>query len=121
MGEMVAVRGLMKRKFPSPHSGTLGVNIVEMVEQFLKGIEYKAVRDDYQLNYGQIDTTVGTVSLLTEHGSSCGSSIRFLLTRSCIIVARFQFHLTSQTEFSHLPLFSWTWTKNIWKKIWLHC
>lgn len=67
MAEMVAVRGLMKRKFPSPHNATLGVNIVEMVGQFLSGIQYKAVRDDYQLNYGQIDTSIGTVRFSNKH------------------------------------------------------
>lgn len=64
--DMVAVRGLMKRKFPNPRSGTLGVNLNEMVSQFLTGIQYKSVRDDFQHNYGKITTSIGTVSLSIE-------------------------------------------------------
>lgn len=63
MPDMVAVRGLMKRKFPNPRSGTLGVNLSEMVRQYLTGIQYNAVKDDYQQNYGKITTSIGTVSL----------------------------------------------------------
>lgn len=62
MPDMVAVRGLMKRKFPTPRSGTLGTNLSEMVTQFLTGIQYNAVKDDYQQNFAKITTSIGTVS-----------------------------------------------------------
>lgn len=61
--DMVSVRGLMKRKFPNPRSGTLGANLSEMVGQFLSGIQYSAVKDDYQQNYAKISTSIGTVSV----------------------------------------------------------
>lgn len=61
--DMVSVRGLMRKKFPSPKSGSLGVNLNEMVKQFLSGIQYNAVRDEFQQNYGKITTCIGTVSL----------------------------------------------------------
>lgn len=60
--DMVSVRGLMKKKFPNPRTGTLGANLNEMVRQFLTGIQYNAVRDDYQQSYGKITTSIGTVS-----------------------------------------------------------
>lgn len=69
--DMVSVRGLMRRKFPNPRSGTLGSNLSEMVRQYLTGIQYNAVKDDYQQNYGKITTSIGTVSLLQE-------SLRFI-------------------------------------------
>lgn len=61
--DMVAVRGLMRRKFPNPRTGTLGANLGEMVSQYLTGIQYNAAKDDYQQNYGKIATSIGTVSL----------------------------------------------------------
>lgn len=75
MPEMVAVRGLMKRKFPAPNNGTLGVNIADMVDKFLSGIQYNAVKDDYQQNYAQINTTIGTVSFV-------------LKERLCLVIVR---------------------------------
>lgn len=62
MPDMVAVRGLMRRKFPNPKNNTLGVNLAEMVKQFLNGIQYSAVIDDYQKTYGEINAAFGTVS-----------------------------------------------------------
>ncbi|KAG4078033.1 hypothetical protein HA402_002084 [Bradysia odoriphaga] len=67
MGEMVAVRGLLKRKFPNPNNGTLGVNVAELVGNLLAGIEYKAVKDDYQQNYGEINTSIGTLNMDKKH------------------------------------------------------
>lgn len=61
--DMVAVRGLMRRKFPNPRNGTLGANLSEMVRQYLTGIQYNAVKDEYQQNYGKITTPIGTVRL----------------------------------------------------------
>lgn len=62
MPEMVSVRGLMRKKFPNPKNGTLGMNLSEMVKQFMGGIQYQAVKDDYQQNFGKITTSIGTVN-----------------------------------------------------------
>lgn len=62
MPDMVSVRGLMKRKFPNPKTGTLGVDLSEMVRQHLTGVQYHAIKDDYQQNFGKISTSIGTVS-----------------------------------------------------------
>lgn len=53
--------GLMKRKFPNVNSGNLGVEVGELVRKFYTGIQYYAIRDEHQLNYGSIDTCVGKV------------------------------------------------------------
>lgn len=66
MAELVAVRGLLKRKFPNPKNGTLGTNLVEMVQQYLNGIQYSATKDEHQQNYGIIRTCVGRLSMPTE-------------------------------------------------------
>lgn len=59
--ELVAIRGLLKRKFPNPKTETLGLDVAEMVKRFLTGINYKAQRDTIQENFGTVETSVGTV------------------------------------------------------------
>lgn len=67
MADMVAVRGLLKRKFPNPKNGTLGVNLAEMVKQYLNGIQYSAAKDEHQQNYGIIKTCVGSLDMDPKH------------------------------------------------------
>uniref|UniRef100_A0A6M2DR53 Putative 50s ribosomal protein l1 n=1 Tax=Xenopsylla cheopis TaxID=163159 RepID=A0A6M2DR53_XENCH len=65
--ELVAIRGLMKRKFPNVNSGNLGVEVGELVRKFYTGIQYYAIRDEHQLNYGSIDTCVGKLNMNEKH------------------------------------------------------
>ncbi|KAJ8954952.1 hypothetical protein NQ318_000382 [Aromia moschata] len=58
--ELVVLRGLMKRRFPNPRSGTLDTNLRAMVERFMHGISYTASADGYQKEYGLIETVIGT-------------------------------------------------------------
>ncbi|KAJ6638193.1 39S ribosomal protein L1, mitochondrial [Pseudolycoriella hygida] len=67
MPDLVSIRGLMKRKFPNPRAGTLGVDLSHMVYQFLTGIQYRAIPDEYQKNFGKIDTCIGTINMDTKH------------------------------------------------------
>lgn len=60
--ELVVLRGLMKRKFPHPKTGTLTPNIVEMVNKYMNGINYTAKKDEYEKDFGIIETSVGPVS-----------------------------------------------------------
>lgn len=68
--ELVSLRGLMKKKFPNPKSGTLGTNISEMVKTFVNGVQYTAVKDENQKNFGLIKTSIGTVSILIYNNSN---------------------------------------------------
>lgn len=61
LAELISVRGLMKKKFPSPKSETLGVDVPEMIKRYLTGINYKAVRDSSQESFGTVNTCIGTV------------------------------------------------------------
>ncbi|XP_039968898.1 39S ribosomal protein L1, mitochondrial [Bactrocera tryoni] len=63
--ELVALRGLMKRKFPNPRSETLGTNLAEMIERFSNGISYAATKDEHQQDFGLISTSVGTLDMDT--------------------------------------------------------
>lgn len=67
MPDMVAIRGLLKRKFPNPKNGTLGMNLAEMVKQYLNGIQYSATKDEYQQNYGIIKTCIGYLDMDAKH------------------------------------------------------
>ncbi|XP_011202806.2 39S ribosomal protein L1, mitochondrial [Bactrocera dorsalis] len=64
--ELVALRGLMKRKFPNPRSETLGTNLAEMIERFSNGISYAATKDEHQQDFGLISTSVGTLDMDTQ-------------------------------------------------------
>lgn len=61
--ELVSLRGLMKKKFPNPKNGTLNSDVVSIVKKYLTGIHYTAKKDDYEKDFGCIQTTVGPVSI----------------------------------------------------------
>uniref|UniRef100_A0A1L8DRJ6 Putative 50s ribosomal protein l1 n=1 Tax=Nyssomyia neivai TaxID=330878 RepID=A0A1L8DRJ6_9DIPT len=61
--ELVTLRGLMKKKFPAPKNGSLGSDIPEMVKHFKNGIEYSAIRDENQLDFGLVTTSIGTLNM----------------------------------------------------------
>lgn len=74
--ELVALRGLMKRKFPNPKSETLGANLAEMIVKFSNGISYSAAKDEYQQNFGLITASVGTLDMDEQ---KLEENIKFLL------------------------------------------
>lgn len=61
MPEMLALRGLLKKKFPSPKNETLGVDLGPMVAKFINGLFISGKRDDFQENFGIVNACVGTV------------------------------------------------------------
>nr|BAN20826.1 mitochondrial ribosomal protein L1 [Riptortus pedestris] len=61
--ELVALRGLLKRKFPNPKLGTIGASIGDLVKKFNTGIYYSALRDESELDYGWIEATIGTLNM----------------------------------------------------------
>lgn len=60
--ELVSLRGLMKKRFPNPKAGTLDGDLVAVVNRFVNGISYSAKKDEYEKDFGTIETTIGTVS-----------------------------------------------------------
>lgn len=92
MTDLVTIRGLLRKKFPTiengilnfyvwkfkidyksnlflptPFTGRLAVNLPQLVEALRKGVKYEAKRDDFQLDYGWIDVTIGNVSIISVH------------------------------------------------------
>lgn len=60
--ELVVLRGLLKKRFPNPKNGTLDVNLGTAVHKFLHGVSYTATKDEYEKDFGLIETRVGPVS-----------------------------------------------------------
>ncbi|XP_019867391.2 39S ribosomal protein L1, mitochondrial [Aethina tumida] len=65
--ELVALRGLLKRRFPNPKAGTLDVNVLQAVDKFMNGINYSATKDEYEKDYGVINTVIGTLDMDSNH------------------------------------------------------
>ncbi|CAH0553170.1 unnamed protein product [Brassicogethes aeneus] len=65
--ELVQLRGLMKKKFPNPKMGTLDVNLGKVVDKFLNGVKYQAVKDDYEKEFGCIKTVIGSLDMDIKH------------------------------------------------------
>ncbi|XP_052888555.1 39S ribosomal protein L1, mitochondrial [Anopheles moucheti] len=66
--ELVVIRGLLKKnKFPNPRTGTLGVNLAEMIEKYAHGINYNAAKDEQQKDFGSIVACIGTLQMETKH------------------------------------------------------
>ncbi|XP_050089664.1 50S ribosomal protein L1 [Anopheles aquasalis] len=66
--DLVAIRGLLKKnKFPNPRSGTLGVNLAEMINRYAHGISYSAAKDEQQKDYGTIVACIGTLQMDSKH------------------------------------------------------
>lgn len=65
--ELTSIRGLLKKKFPGAKQGTLGANLDELVEKFMNGINYTAMKDENQNDFGLITTAVGTLDMDPKH------------------------------------------------------
>ncbi|XP_053681103.1 39S ribosomal protein L1, mitochondrial [Anopheles nili] len=66
--ELVVIRGLLKKnRFPNPRSGTLGVNLAEMIEKYAHGINYSATKDEQQKDFGSIVACIGMLPMDAKH------------------------------------------------------
>ncbi|KAJ8937493.1 hypothetical protein NQ314_011883 [Rhamnusium bicolor] len=61
--ELVTLRGLMKRRFPNPRAGTLDANLGQVVERFINGVNYSAIKDEHEKDFGIIETFIGTLNM----------------------------------------------------------
>ncbi|KAB0800271.1 hypothetical protein PPYR_03866 [Photinus pyralis] len=65
--ELVSIRGLLKKKFPNPKNGTLNANLHDSVTKFMNGITYSAIKDEYEKDFGLIETVIGTLGMDDAH------------------------------------------------------
>ncbi|KAB7495585.1 hypothetical protein Anas_10598 [Armadillidium nasatum] len=61
--DLISIRGLLKKKYPSPRTGTSGVDLVPIITRLTKGVEYKVEKDKYDFDFGKVDVKIGTVKL----------------------------------------------------------
>ncbi|XP_063974365.1 large ribosomal subunit protein uL1m [Diachasmimorpha longicaudata] len=61
--ELSVIRGLMKRKFPNPRTGTLGLDLPALIHKILHGIKYSAVLHERQPKFATITAPIGTLAM----------------------------------------------------------
>ncbi|XP_076259787.1 mitochondrial ribosomal protein L1 [Rhynchophorus ferrugineus] len=65
--ELVQLRGVMKRRFPNVKSGTLETDLKSVIDRYLRGISYQAVKDEYEKDFGQINAVLGHLNMNDTH------------------------------------------------------
>jgi large subunit ribosomal protein L1 len=66
MQEMIALRGLLKRKFPTVIKENVGREMDILVEKFQKGLDFRSIKDEYNHDFGWVETMIGTLDMPTE-------------------------------------------------------
>uniref|UniRef100_A0A6A7FUD8 39S ribosomal protein L1 n=2 Tax=Hirondellea gigas TaxID=1518452 RepID=A0A6A7FUD8_9CRUS len=61
--DLVPIRGILKKSFPSARNGTAVLDVLSTADCFLNGLKYDCVRDKYDLDYAHIDIPVGTLTM----------------------------------------------------------
>ncbi|KAG0726121.1 39S ribosomal protein L1, mitochondrial [Chionoecetes opilio] len=61
--ELVAIRGLIKKRFPTVRNGTAGNDVLAILERFTKGVEYNTSKDKYHHDYATIRVPFGQLSM----------------------------------------------------------
>uniref|UniRef100_A0A0P4WD89 Ribosomal protein L1 n=1 Tax=Scylla olivacea TaxID=85551 RepID=A0A0P4WD89_SCYOL len=64
--DFVAVRGLIRKRFPSVRNGTAGIDVLALLERFTKGIEYHTAKDKYHHDYATIRVPFGRLNMPSE-------------------------------------------------------
>ncbi|XP_044762726.1 50S ribosomal protein L1 [Coccinella septempunctata] len=79
--ELSSLRGLMKKKYPSYKLGTIDVNLDEVVERYMHGVNYKAVKDEFEKDFGVIEAPIGTLDMDAKHlEENFGSLVNDVMT-----------------------------------------
>jgi len=64
---LVALRGVLKKRFPNHKTGTLDQNLKVVVTRLLHGINYQALKDEHEKDFGQIDAILGMLNMDEKH------------------------------------------------------
>ncbi|XP_018318443.1 uncharacterized protein LOC108732249 isoform X2 [Agrilus planipennis] len=65
--DMVCLRGLMKKKFPNPKNGTLSPDLEKAIDTYLNGLKYSAMKNQFEKDFGLIETFIGTLDMDINH------------------------------------------------------
>ncbi|XP_011303166.1 39S ribosomal protein L1, mitochondrial [Fopius arisanus] len=61
--ELSVIRGLLKRKYPNPRAGTLGLHLPAMIRKILHGIKYSAISHERQIKFATITVPIGRLPM----------------------------------------------------------
>ncbi|XP_059477004.1 large ribosomal subunit protein uL1 [Neocloeon triangulifer] len=67
LSELVPLRGVFKRAYPSTKQGSVTQNTTDAVRRFLNGIEYIVEKDDREPEFGWFECNIGTLNMPTEN------------------------------------------------------
>ena len=65
--ELVPIRGLLRRRFPSIKDGSLTTELTAAIDRFRHGLELSSERDERQLDFAQVVVPVGRLHMPAEH------------------------------------------------------
>ncbi|KAF2351164.1 Ribosomal protein L1/ribosomal biogenesis protein [Trinorchestia longiramus] len=65
--DLVPLRGLLKKKFPTPNYGTACTDVVTAASRFLSGLSYTCVKAPNVRSHGNITVPFGTLSMEDDH------------------------------------------------------
>jgi len=75
--ELAAIRGVLMGVFPSKQRGNLGFDMKKLVTHFVKGIDYKCVKDEFELDFGWVRVPFGRLNM---SGEELEQNFKFLLS-----------------------------------------
>nr|XP_018905198.1 PREDICTED: 39S ribosomal protein L1, mitochondrial [Bemisia tabaci]XP_018905199.1 PREDICTED: 39S ribosomal protein L1, mitochondrial [Bemisia tabaci] len=65
--ELVSLRYLMRKNFPSLAHGTLSTDVAGLVRKCMTGVRYSSMKHEIEQDYGWVDTPLGRISMETPH------------------------------------------------------
>ncbi|KAL2714778.1 50S ribosomal protein L1 [Vespula squamosa] len=67
LADLILIRGLLKKKFPTSKAGTLSPDLENLVKKYVLGIKYDAVPEKLEKSYGLIECPIGTLDMDSKH------------------------------------------------------
>ncbi|CAL4083261.1 unnamed protein product, partial [Meganyctiphanes norvegica] len=64
--QIIPIRGLMKKKFPAPYSGTAAEDLIPIIEKYLNGVDYRSVKDKFDHDFATMQVPIGKVNMKNE-------------------------------------------------------
>ncbi|KAI5644500.1 ribosomal protein l1p/L10e family domain-containing protein [Phthorimaea operculella] len=65
--DLVPIRGLLKRRFPTLKAGTLDPNLGALVKKFAAGVQYRVTKEENQETLGTVEVPVGRLNMEPKH------------------------------------------------------
>lgn len=66
LADLMAIRGLLKKRIPTVKNETLGVDLIGIVKRLQTGIKYSMKKDPVEQDFGYSDFTIGRLNMSNE-------------------------------------------------------